>query len=190
MVRGYAGLGGDGGGYVSCVCMFLRGGDVDSSPSVIKRTLRLEMSNISLPFTRFNGGGRSAAARDVLPDACFSRIRGMLFFGPAFRVTRNKLSFRDNLGAHNNLSITVDLAGTRRVGTCPEKAALFGFENCKYASERSILWACASRHPMEHEECWFGDSGKAYLHLVDLCGAWVRCHHSSLWLMCKDWSAR
>lgn len=40
---------------------------------------------------------RSAAARDALPDEVFSRIRGALFFGPSFLVTRNKLSFRDNL---------------------------------------------------------------------------------------------
>ena len=40
---------------------------------------------------------RSAAARDSLPDEAFGRVRGALFFGPAFRVTRNKLTFRDNL---------------------------------------------------------------------------------------------
>ena len=44
------------------------------------------------------GGGRSAGQKDQLPDECFRRLRGMLFFGPSFRVTRNKLSFRDNLG--------------------------------------------------------------------------------------------
>ncbi|KAK3267358.1 hypothetical protein CYMTET_24075 [Cymbomonas tetramitiformis] len=45
------------------------------------------------------GAGRTAAARDVLPDECFARLRGLLFFGPSFKVTRNKLSFRDNLEA-------------------------------------------------------------------------------------------
>lgn len=40
---------------------------------------------------------RTAAARDALPDEAFARVRGALFFGPAFRVTRNKLTFRDNL---------------------------------------------------------------------------------------------
>lgn len=40
---------------------------------------------------------RTAAARDAVPDEAFGRVRGALFFGPAFRVTRNKLTFRDNL---------------------------------------------------------------------------------------------
>lgn len=42
---------------------------------------------------------RSAAARDLLPDEVFGRVRGALFFGPGWRVTRNKLMFRDNLPA-------------------------------------------------------------------------------------------
>lgn len=29
--------------------------------------------------------------QDVLPDEAFRRLRGTLFFGPAFRVTRNKV---------------------------------------------------------------------------------------------------
>lgn len=29
-------------------------------------------------------------AQDVIPDEAFRRLRGALFFGPAFRVTRNK----------------------------------------------------------------------------------------------------
>jgi structural maintenance of chromosomes flexible hinge domain-containing protein 1 len=33
---------------------------------------------------------RTAASKDSLPDEVFSRLRGALFFGPAFRVTRNK----------------------------------------------------------------------------------------------------
>ena len=36
--------------------------------------------------------------QDTIPDEAFGRLRGTLFFGPAFRVTRNKLLFRDNLG--------------------------------------------------------------------------------------------
>lgn len=40
---------------------------------------------------------RSAASRDALPDEAFLRLRGALFFGPGFKVTRNKLLFRDNL---------------------------------------------------------------------------------------------
>lgn len=51
----------------------------------------------SLPFVESLRLKRSAAARDALPDAVFARLRGALFFGPSFRVTRNKLTFRDNL---------------------------------------------------------------------------------------------
>lgn len=40
---------------------------------------------------------RTAASKDTLPDEVFHRIRGALFFGPGFKVTRNKLLFRDNL---------------------------------------------------------------------------------------------
>ena len=40
---------------------------------------------------------RTAANRDMLPDEVFQRIRGALFFGAGFKVTRNKLLFRDNL---------------------------------------------------------------------------------------------
>lgn len=40
---------------------------------------------------------RSAANKDTLPDEVFLRIRGALFFGAGFKVTRNKLLFRDNL---------------------------------------------------------------------------------------------
>eukprot|EP00873_Tetraselmis_striata_P016358 jgi/Tetstr1/436622/TSEL_025418.t1 len=51
----------------------------------------------SLPFIEATRAKRSAAARDILPDEVFSRLRGALFFGPNFLVTRNKLNFRDNL---------------------------------------------------------------------------------------------
>ncbi|KAF8056436.1 SMCHD1 [Scenedesmus sp. PABB004] len=51
----------------------------------------------TLPFIRAVRSKRTAAARDLLPDEAFARIRGALFFGPGFRVTRNKLTFRDNL---------------------------------------------------------------------------------------------
>ncbi|GLI61005.1 hypothetical protein VaNZ11_003267, partial [Volvox africanus] len=39
----------------------------------------------------------SSSGKDYLPDEVFRRIRGALFFGPAWRVTRNKLTFRDPL---------------------------------------------------------------------------------------------
>jgi structural maintenance of chromosomes flexible hinge domain-containing protein 1 len=51
----------------------------------------------SLPFIEAVRCRRSAAARDALPDAVFRRIWGCAFFGPRFLVTRNKLTFRDNL---------------------------------------------------------------------------------------------
>ena len=47
------------------------------------------------PFPR--GPPRLLRPQDTVPDEAFSRLRGTLFFGPAFRVTRNKLLFRDNL---------------------------------------------------------------------------------------------
>ena len=51
----------------------------------------------SLPFIDEVRDKRNEKVRDVLPDEAFLRIRGFLFFGPRFKVTRNKLSFRDNL---------------------------------------------------------------------------------------------
>jgi structural maintenance of chromosomes flexible hinge domain-containing protein 1 len=44
----------------------------------------------SLPFIESVRQKRNAHARDVIPDEAFGRLRGALFFGPAFRVTRNK----------------------------------------------------------------------------------------------------
>ena len=41
--------------------------------------------------------GQSRLHADDIPDAVFLRIRGALFLGPAFGVTRNKLTFRDNI---------------------------------------------------------------------------------------------
>jgi hypothetical protein len=40
---------------------------------------------------------RRRAGKDAVPDDVFRRLRGALFFGPGWRVTRNKLMFRDNL---------------------------------------------------------------------------------------------
>ena len=40
---------------------------------------------------------KGGAARDKLPPEVFLRLRGSLFFGNSFKVTRNKLSFRENL---------------------------------------------------------------------------------------------
>ena len=51
----------------------------------------------TLPFIEAVRQKRTAQAKDVLPDEAFRRLRGALFFGPGFRVTRNKLLFRDNL---------------------------------------------------------------------------------------------
>ncbi|KAL4443930.1 hypothetical protein ABPG75_011667 [Micractinium tetrahymenae] len=51
----------------------------------------------TLPFVEAVRSKRNAQAKDAIPDEAFRRLRGALFFGPAFRVTRNKLLFRDNL---------------------------------------------------------------------------------------------
>ena len=51
----------------------------------------------TLPFVEAVRSKRSAQAKDTIPDEAFRRLRGTLFFGPAFRVTRNKLLFRDNI---------------------------------------------------------------------------------------------
>ena len=40
---------------------------------------------------------RRSSVKDAIPNEAFMRIRGSLFFGPSFLVTRNKLTFRDNL---------------------------------------------------------------------------------------------
>lgn len=44
----------------------------------------------SLPFLDDIRRKRTAASKDSLPDEVFGRLRGALFFGPGFRVTRNK----------------------------------------------------------------------------------------------------
>lgn len=44
----------------------------------------------SLPFIEAVRQKRNAAGKDAMPDEVFNRLRGALFFGPAFRVTRNK----------------------------------------------------------------------------------------------------
>ena len=55
---------------------------------------------LCLPFayTTFPSPALRPRLQDTIPDEAFRRLRGALFFGPAFRVTRNKLLFRDNLG--------------------------------------------------------------------------------------------
>ena len=49
----------------------------------------------SLPFV--DATFHSKHLRDKIPPECHGRLWGLLFFGHQFRVTRNKLSFRDNL---------------------------------------------------------------------------------------------
>jgi hypothetical protein len=44
----------------------------------------------TLPFIESIRQKRTAQAKDSVPDEAFARLRGALFFGPAFRVTRNK----------------------------------------------------------------------------------------------------
>ena len=67
---------------------------------------------------------RRAGARDAIPDEAFLRVRGALFFGPGFLVTRNKLTFRDNLAellaaaVPGALVLHVVLPGTSQQGAC------------------------------------------------------------------------
>jgi hypothetical protein len=68
----------------------------------------------SLPFVEATRTKRTAAARDILPDEVFSRLRGALFFGPNFLVTRNKLNFRDNLQELLGSALPVDRGLERR----------------------------------------------------------------------------
>ena len=55
-------------------------------------------SACSFAYTTFPSPALRPRLQDTIPDEAFRRLRGALFFGPAFRVTRNKLLFRDNLG--------------------------------------------------------------------------------------------
>lgn len=55
------------------------------------------MCHDSLVCVQMVRAKRTAANKDTLPDEVFQRIRGALFFGAGFKVTRNKLLFRDNL---------------------------------------------------------------------------------------------
>ena len=52
---------------------------------------------VSLPFIDSIFQKQTTKTRDKIPPEVANRIWGCLFFGPEFRVTRNKLSFRDNL---------------------------------------------------------------------------------------------
>lgn len=51
----------------------------------------------TVPFIEEVRRKRNAKMKDLIPDEVFNRLRGALFFGPSFKVTRNKLLFRDNL---------------------------------------------------------------------------------------------
>lgn len=64
--------------------------------------------------------------QDTLPDEAFCRLRGALFFGPAFRVTRNKLLFRDNLAEVGGWHVGGDrqLAWLCSSGASSQKARL------------------------------------------------------------------
>ncbi|EFJ52379.1 hypothetical protein VOLCADRAFT_86759 [Volvox carteri f. nagariensis] len=71
----------------------------------------------SLPFidalrSKMRG---SSSGKDYLPDEVFGRIRGALFFGPAWRVTRNKLTFRDPLPELLATAIPSDRAIEKRL---------------------------------------------------------------------------
>eukprot|EP00892_Ulva_mutabilis_P012666 jgi/Ulvmu1/9772/UM056_0012.1 len=55
----------------------------------------------SIPFLDALRAKMAAAVGrpDNLPDECFTRLRGALFLGPSWTVTRNKLKLRDNIDA-------------------------------------------------------------------------------------------
>jgi hypothetical protein len=76
-------LGGDGGALSAVFETFWMG-------RLIPETHAPALPFIAAAFA----SGRSAADKDRLPACCARRLRGALFFGPALRVTRNKLSFR------------------------------------------------------------------------------------------------
>ena len=58
----------------------------------------------SLPFLdAVRAKAASAAGKDALPDECFARLRGALFLGPSWTVTRNKLKLRCALAKFQTL---------------------------------------------------------------------------------------
>ena len=56
----------------------------------------------SVPFLDTLRAKAAAAAgrQDSIPDECFTRLRGALFLGPSWTVTRNKLKLRCALESH------------------------------------------------------------------------------------------
>ena len=62
---------------------------------------------------------RGAAAKDVIPDDSFLRLRGALFFGASFLVTRNKLTFRDNL--QELLAAAVPSESEKQASSCQQE---------------------------------------------------------------------
>jgi hypothetical protein len=48
----------------------------------------------SLPFIDTIRSKATTVGKDALPDECFARLRGALFLGPSWTVTRNKLKVR------------------------------------------------------------------------------------------------
>lgn len=61
----------------------------------------------SLPFIDAVRG--KAGGKDALPDEVFGRLRGALFLGPSWAVTRNKLKLRCGSRLHSSVCIAVPL---------------------------------------------------------------------------------
>jgi hypothetical protein len=64
----------------------------------------------SLPFVEAVRGKSCANIKEAIREECFSRLRGALFVGPLWTVTRNKLKIRYVLLTQHTESIHVCLS--------------------------------------------------------------------------------
>ena len=103
----------------------------------------------TLPFIDAVAARRGGGARDALPDDAFARVRGALFFGPGFRVTRNKLTFRDDLPRLLAAAAPAGRGSLERrfrewLATCHatlDKRAVYG-DRCDAAGQAAARVAC------------------------------------------------
>ena len=77
-------------GHVSVEAVPVPLGRMPSVPLLFKNEFAQRSDELNSAF-------HSKHLRDKIPPECHGRLWGLLFFGHQFRVTRNKLSFRDNL---------------------------------------------------------------------------------------------
>lgn len=84
---------------------------------------------------------RTAASKDTLPDEVFRRIRGALFFGAGFKVTRNKLLFRDNLQELLAAAVPGELHCQQTTGSALTRhLQAKAFVSSKPSSSVSVTW--------------------------------------------------